>query len=82
LKLKENGVTIYGTSLNSSKTYDSITYDKKTCLVLGSEGFGIRPLVLKSCDELITIKMDGNTNSLNVSVSAGIIMSMINLKKE
>jgi predicted rRNA methylase len=81
LKLKESGIIIYGTSL-SSEDYSSINYPEKFALVFGSEGFGIRPLVSRSCDKLITIPMSGKTNSLNVSVSAGIIMSYINLKKE
>lgn len=44
------------------------------CLVIGSEGKGIRPLVRKQCDQLITIPMEGEFDSLNVSVAAGIIM--------
>lgn len=44
------------------------------CLVIGSEGKGIRPLVRKQCDQLITIPMEGDFDSLNVSVAAAIIM--------
>ena len=44
------------------------------CLVIGSEGKGIRPLVQKQCDQLITIPMEGDFDSLNVSVAAAIIM--------
>lgn len=44
------------------------------CLVIGSEGKGIRPLVQKQCDQLITIPMQGDFDSLNVSVAAAIIM--------
>ncbi|MHB8789542.1 MAG: 23S rRNA (guanosine(2251)-2'-O)-methyltransferase RlmB [Desulfobulbaceae bacterium] len=44
------------------------------CLVIGSEGKGIRPLVQKQCDQLITIPMQSDFDSLNVSVAAAIIM--------
>ena len=44
------------------------------CLVIGSEGKGIRPLVRKQCDQLLTIPMQGDFDSLNVSVAAAIIM--------
>ena len=42
--------------------------------VLGSEEFGISPDILKSCGTRITIPMAGTKGSLNVSVSAGILM--------
>jgi len=78
--LKKNGYYIYGTSLNTKLNYSEVNYKKKFAIVFGSEGFGIRPLVLKECDELVTISMSGTTNSLNVSNSAAIIMSWIDLK--
>ena len=42
-------------------------------LVLGGEAKGIRPLVKKKCDFLLTIPMAGSFDSLNVAVAAGII---------
>jgi 23S rRNA (guanosine2251-2'-O)-methyltransferase len=44
------------------------------CLVIGSEGKGIRPLVQRQCDQLLTIPMQTDFDSLNVSVAAAIIM--------
>jgi 23S rRNA (guanosine2251-2'-O)-methyltransferase len=44
---------------------------------MGSEGRGIRPLVRKKCDVLISIPMKGKIGSLNVSVAAGIILYQI-----
>jgi len=77
LKLKEHGITIIGTDLKTTTTYQDLDYKESIAIVFGSEGFGIRPLVLKACDKLITIPMNGKINSLNVGVSAGIIMSYI-----
>ncbi|MCW5201176.1 hypothetical protein VU07_05210 [Desulfobulbus sp. F4] len=43
-------------------------------VVIGSEGKGIRPLVKKCCDHLVTIPMPGKFNSLNASVAAALVM--------
>ncbi|MGH7824142.1 MAG: 23S rRNA (guanosine(2251)-2'-O)-methyltransferase RlmB [Candidatus Binatia bacterium] len=59
------------------KAADSI-YDKhfpqKLAIVLGSEGSGIRPLVLKECDYRVSIPMRGKLGSLNVSVAGGVFL--------
>ena len=49
-------------------------YTGPVCLVMGSEGQGIRPLVRKKCDFLISVPMKGEVASLNVAVAAGIIL--------
>jgi tRNA G18 (ribose-2'-O)-methylase SpoU len=41
---------------------------------MGAEGSGVSKEILKNCDETIRIPMSGTTESLNVSVSAGIIL--------
>ena len=41
-------------------------------LVFGAEGRGLRPLVLKACDDAFAIPLAGKVESLNVSVAAGI----------
>ena len=43
-------------------------------LVVGSEGGGIRDLVLKNCDFVVGIPMMGSVSSLNAAVAAGIVM--------
>lgn len=57
--------------------YD-IDYSLPLCLVVGGEGKGIRPLVRKQCDQLVTIPMQSGFNSLNASVAAAIAMFEIN----
>jgi rRNA methylases len=42
-------------------------------IVVGSEGRGIRHKVLKSCDFIATIPMQGKTNSLNVSAAVSAV---------
>ena len=43
-------------------------------LVIGSEGHGLSRIVRDSCDEIISIPMYGHVNSLNASVSFGVLI--------
>lgn len=72
--LKENDVWICGTEMNTDKYYYDEDYTGGIGIVIGSEGFGMSRLVKENCDFLIKIPMEGHINSLNASVSAGIVM--------
>ncbi len=73
--LKKNGYWICGAeALDESKSIWDMDFKMKTCLVIGSEGFGISRLVREECDFLVKIPMWGKVNSLNASVSAAVIM--------
>ena len=53
--------------------YD-IDFIDPTVIVMGTEGKGLRQLIKKTCDQLATIPMIGNVESLNVSVATGIAL--------
>ena len=73
-QLKKNGFWIVGTALENSVDYRSIDYSGKIALVIGNEGNGISDLTAKNCDFVAKIPMYGETNSLNASVAAGIMI--------
>lgn len=74
LKLKKEGFWIVGTDLLTQKKYYDFDFNCDIGLVIGSEGRGMRNLVKKNCDFLISIPMHGKTQSLNAGVAAGIIL--------
>ena len=59
------------------KDYRKENYALKKVLIIGNEGKGISPLVLKNCDELLGIPMKGQVNSLNASVAAALFIYMM-----
>ena len=72
-KLKDLGYWIYGAEAGG-KDFRNIKYDGKTCLIIGSEGHGLKQIVTNSCDEIISLPMKGKINSLNASVAGGILI--------
>lgn len=77
-KLKENGYTIYATTVNGKGYFEN---DSKIALVIGNEGNGIKEDVLSLCDKNITIKMNKECESLNAGVAASILMYELGVKK-
>jgi tRNA (guanosine-2'-O-)-methyltransferase len=58
----------------NSKIYTDAEYKDKVCFVLGNENDGVYPSALSASEETIYIPMFGNNNSLNVHVSASIVV--------
>ncbi len=74
-QLKRDGFwTIALENSIDAKAWNAIDYSGKIAIVVGSEGSGIKPLVLKACDFQATIPMQGDTNSLNVSASVAAVV--------
>ncbi|OGU56308.1 MAG: 23S rRNA (guanosine(2251)-2'-O)-methyltransferase RlmB [Ignavibacteria bacterium GWF2_33_9] len=79
--LKDNGFWVIGTSSEAEKVYTDNIYDVPIVLVIGNEGKGIRSYLQKECDIMVKIPTYGRTESLNASVSAGIILFEIMRQK-
>lgn len=73
-ELKESGYWIVGTDMTNSTDYRKIDYTGKAAIIIGNEGSGMSRLVRESCDFIARIPMYGKVNSLNASVSAGIMI--------
>lgn len=73
VKLQKNLFFVYTADMDG-KDYRSIDYASKKVLVIGSEGFGVSKIIREVSDEIISIPMFGKINSLNASVSAGILV--------
>jgi len=76
-KLKKQGYWIVGTDVRQASDYRSLKYDMPVVLVIGAEGTGVRPLVLKECDFKVKLPMEGTVGSLNASVACGILLYQI-----
>lgn len=71
--LKKKNYWIIGTDMEGTD-YKKIDYQGKIVIIIGNEGSGISRLVKETCDFIATIPMQGEVNSLNASVAAGIII--------
>ena len=72
--LRDRGVWVVGTDESADKRYTQFDYGTSTLVVLGGEEQGLRQLTKSRCDELVSIPMMGDVQSLNVSVATGIVL--------
>ncbi len=72
-ELKQAGLWIVGTAVEGSSSWSDANLTGPLAIVIGNEGQGMRPSVREHCDLLVRIPMCGAINSLNASVSAGVI---------
>lgn len=72
-ELKDRGLWIFGTDMNGTD-YREWNTDSPICLIIGNEGKGMSRLVKENVDEMITIPIKGDIQSLNASVAASVLM--------
>lgn len=72
-RVKGAGIWVYGAVPAGGMPPWQADLAGPVCLVLGSEGEGLRPLVARTCDALLTVPMLGVVGSLNVSTAGGIL---------
>lgn len=74
--LKERGLWLYAADMGGDD-YRKTDLTGSVGIVLGSEGEGISRLVKEKCDFIISIKLHGNVNSMNVSCAAAVIFAEV-----
>jgi 23S rRNA (guanosine2251-2'-O)-methyltransferase len=80
--LKDSGIKIISCSEKSNKVVYETDLNIPCAIVMGSEEDGISADILKNSDDFVKIPMAGNTSSLNVAVSTGIILFEVLRQRE
>ncbi|MGD9510362.1 MAG: 23S rRNA (guanosine(2251)-2'-O)-methyltransferase RlmB [Geminicoccaceae bacterium] len=76
-ELKRRGYWIVGLDAAGPAALETLDLPERVVLVLGSEGEGLRRLVLDACDHVARLEIDVRMESLNVSVAAGIALYLL-----
>ena len=72
--LKKHRIDIYCAALTASKLYHTVSYKGSSAIVVGTEATGLSKVWLDNSSQNIIIPMQGEIDSLNVSVSAAIVL--------
>jgi len=73
-EVKRGDLWIFGAVGDGAKPMWETDLSGGVALVFGAEGKGLRPLVRRTCDDVVSIPMAGNVESLNVSVAAAVLL--------
>ncbi|WP_191496868.1 23S rRNA (guanosine(2251)-2'-O)-methyltransferase RlmB [Mycobacterium simulans] len=71
------GMRVVGLDAGGDTALDDLDGNDPLVVVVGSEGKGLSRLVRENCDEVVSIPMAGQTESLNASVAAGVVLAEI-----
>ncbi len=72
--LADYGVAVLGTSDKGTQSLYDTDLDRPLVLVMGREESGLSKLITARCDELLSLPMQGEVSSLNVSVATGVCL--------
>lgn len=72
-RMKTAGIWVFGAAIAGGVAPWTVDLTGPACLVLGGEGEGLRPLVARVCDHLVTVPMAGRVGSLNVAAAGAIL---------
>ncbi len=74
IRAKERNVWCYGAAGEARTAYTDVDWRGGVCIVLGAEGKGLRRRVAETCDDLVSLPMQGKIESLNVSATGAILL--------
>lgn len=80
--IKDKNIKVIGTSLNTSKSLETLEKIDNFAIIFGNEGNGVSKEILQLCDDVIKINMSNKCESLNVAVSSGIVLYNLWSKNE
>ena len=69
-----NGIRVYASEMNAKKYVYELALTLPCCFIMGNEEKGIQKSLAETADESFVIPMEGNFDSFNVSVAAGIML--------
>jgi 23S rRNA (guanosine2251-2'-O)-methyltransferase len=72
-RIKKSGIWVYGATSQRGASPWTVDLKGPVCLVLGGEGEGIRPLVARTCDVMLSVPMRGEIGSLNVAAAGAVL---------
>ncbi len=73
----DRGLRVIGLDAGGDRVVDDLDGTDPLVVVVGSEGKGLSRLVRQTCDEVVSIPMAGQAESLNASVAAGVVLAEI-----
>ena len=76
-----HGISVFASEMKGEEKVQDLDLSGPACIVLGSEDRGIQAYIAKAADHRFRIPMTGDFDSLNVSVSAGIILFEANKQR-
>ena len=72
--LHMNGIKVYATEMRATKKIFECNFTEPCAIIMGGEEHGVYPALMKICDDQFRIPMTAEFDSLNVSVSTGIVL--------
>ncbi len=73
-ELRKKDIWLVGAEGDSPRNWFEFDYTLPVALVFGSEGKGLRPLIRKKCDDILSLPLYGRVPSLNVAAAASVFL--------
>ncbi len=80
-QLQAAGYWVIATALTDAIDYRTFDYNRKLVVIIGSEGFGIAPLLRRNSDVTVTIPMSGKVNSINAAAASAVLLAHIHANR-
>ncbi len=72
--LHMNGIKVFASEMKATTKIFDCNFSEPCAIIMGGEEHGVYPALMKICDEQFQIPMSAEFDSLNVSVSTGIVL--------